>query len=208
MSKVQNPIIGRAKGQAGGMVFTTLNGQNVMKAKPNSYRDANTMAQRANRSLHILIVLLVSSIKLFARSLFEKQPSDMPAFSKLVHQFHSAVDRSGVEPVFEPRGIVIGSGSVVIDIDNVSYDTGTGIIDVDFTPVTELDADDLALKPELIVIDKSTLKVWILKQDFNAFSAGQASFEHIAGLSAANLRYALKNPTKFKGGADLQKSVK
>ena len=84
MAIVQNPIIGRAKGQAGGVVFTTLNGQNVMKAKPNSYRDANTVTQQANRSLHTDIVRMASRMKDLARSLFEKQPSDMPAFSKLV----------------------------------------------------------------------------------------------------------------------------
>ena len=50
MTKVQNPITGRSKGQAGGMVFTTLFGQNIIKAKPYSYRDANTQVQRDNRS--------------------------------------------------------------------------------------------------------------------------------------------------------------
>ena len=70
MTKIQNPIIGRAKGQAGGMVFTTLFGANVMKAKPYSYRDANTLVQRDNRTLHVSVAKAAASLKTSARGLF------------------------------------------------------------------------------------------------------------------------------------------
>ena len=49
MAIIQNPVIGRAKNLAGGMVFTTFNGKNVMKAKAFAYRDKKTPYQVQNR---------------------------------------------------------------------------------------------------------------------------------------------------------------
>lgn len=49
MSKVQNPIIGRTKGSAGGMTFTTSLRQNVMKAKAFTVANPNTANQQGVR---------------------------------------------------------------------------------------------------------------------------------------------------------------
>jgi len=39
MAIIQNPLIGRAKRQAGGMVFQTVFEKNIMRSKPFIYRD-------------------------------------------------------------------------------------------------------------------------------------------------------------------------
>lgn len=208
MARIQNPIIGRAKGQAGGMVFTTLNGQNVMKAKPNSYRDANTAVQQDNRTMHKDIVKMVAQIKGEARSLFEKQPSDMPAFSKLVQQFSNAVDRSGANPVFNPRGMTIGSGSVDITIVGTIYSPATGAVGVEWVVPPSLDESDQAVLVDLIVINKATKEISILATSGESLANESAEWMIRSGLTASDLCFALKGRVKFKAGSELAKTVK
>lgn len=45
MAKVQNPVIGRAKGSAGGMTFNKTYDKNIMKAKPFEVKNPKTIAQ-------------------------------------------------------------------------------------------------------------------------------------------------------------------
>lgn len=208
MAIVQNPIIGRAKGQAGGVVFTTLNGQNVMKAKPNSYRDANTVTQQANRSLHTDIVRMASRMKDLARSLFEKQPSDMPAFSKLVQQLSKGVNRTGSSPDFDPRGIVIGSGSVDLNTGSFSYTSGTGAIECTWSAGQFFETPDAEIPVVLGVIDKSTKTIYLVSDDNAQLGSGVFHGTLPTGLSQPNLRFFLYNTAKLSGGADLQKVVK
>ena len=49
MTKVQNPIIGRAKGSAGGMTFSKNYDKNVMRAKAFEVNNPNTQAQQTQR---------------------------------------------------------------------------------------------------------------------------------------------------------------
>ena len=208
MARIQNPIIGRAKGQAGGMVFTTLNGANVMKAKPNSYRDANTLIQQGNRVLHTDIVKMAASIKASARGLFEKQPADMPAFSKLVQQLAGAVDRSGAQPVFNPAGIEIGSGSVILANQNFVYTPNNGIVAATWDASSLTVDSDLAQSPSLLAIDKSSKKVYLITTGANCFSDESEEFTLPSGLVANNLHYCIVNSAKLSSGADLVKNVK
>ena len=50
MAKVQNPVIGRTKGSAGGMTFAKVYDKNVMKAKVFEASNPNTAAQQVQRS--------------------------------------------------------------------------------------------------------------------------------------------------------------
>ena len=45
MAIIQNPLIGRAKRQAGGMVFQTVFEKNIMRSKPFIYRDKKSDQQ-------------------------------------------------------------------------------------------------------------------------------------------------------------------
>lgn len=61
MAVVQNPIIGRARGQAGGMVFTTQFGKNVIKSKPLQVAYSDTDAQKMRRGMIAWVVLFFRS---------------------------------------------------------------------------------------------------------------------------------------------------
>ena len=62
MAVVQNPIIGRARGQAGGMVFTTQFGRNVLKSKALSVANPKTDKQLGRRAAMTQTVALYRSI--------------------------------------------------------------------------------------------------------------------------------------------------
>ena len=112
MSKIQNPIIGRAKGQAGGMVFSTLYGSNVMRAKPFQYRDKNSTTQQKFRSLFRYAVNFAAKLKFNAADLFETPPAKMSPYSKLISQIRPAFTLSGSTVAFNPNTMEIGQGSI------------------------------------------------------------------------------------------------
>ena len=112
MSKIQNPIIGRAKGQAGGMVFSTLYGSNVMRAKPFQYRDKNSTTQQKFRSLFRYAVNFAAKLKFNAADLFETPPAKMSPYSKLISQIRPAFTLSGQSVTFNPNTLEIGQGSI------------------------------------------------------------------------------------------------
>jgi hypothetical protein len=112
MSKIQNPIIGRAKGQAGGMVFSTLYGANVMRAKPFQYRDKNSTSQQKFRSLFRYAVDFAAKLKFYAAYFFETPPAKMSPYSKLISQIRPAFTLSGQAVAFDPDTMQIGQGSI------------------------------------------------------------------------------------------------
>jgi hypothetical protein len=107
---IQSPVIGRARRSAGGMTFTTLFGKNIMKAKVFQVRDAMTAAQLTVRDWQKRVVLIISSISSHARQLFEIQPSDMSAYSKLISQMLSVVLKNNYQGIM--HDIVFGQGSI------------------------------------------------------------------------------------------------
>ena len=207
MTKVQNPITGRSKGQAGGMVFTTLFGSNIIKAKPYSYRDANTQVQRDNRSLHVALVRAAASQKTIARSLFLQQPATMSAYSRIVQQLQSTVDRSGSSPVIDPNDIEIGSGNLEMPITETTYTALSGIAE----GVLDLSGD-----PNLPTGATSSHVFLAFDQNSNTIKKATATLTHATGeftatfeepVPASNSAFALAY-SNSRSGADLVKNVK
>lgn len=65
MSIVQNPVIGQARKQAGGMVFRTLFDKNIMQSKPFVYTDKKSQEQLNNRLLFTVGFNINKSIRDF-----------------------------------------------------------------------------------------------------------------------------------------------
>jgi len=207
MTKVQNPITGRSKGQAGGMVFTTLFGANIIKAKPYSYRDANTLVQRANRNLHVSLVRAAASMKTISRYLFLQQPASMSAYSKTVQQLQALYNRSTGSPVFDPDTKEIGSGNVELELSVASYVPGTGVFEVTIVNSSDLNLPDGATSShDLLIFDSTT----------NEIERVTGVLTHATGVfTATSLKQAPVddscwwiNYSNSKSGADLVKNVK
>lgn len=207
MTKVQNPITGRSKGQAGGMVFTTLYGANVIKAKPYSYRDANTEVQRTNRSLHLSLVRAAASQKNNVRGLFYQQPANMSAYSRLVQQLQGLYNRESGSPIFDGSGKEIGSGNVDVTFSETTYDQETGIITLVIDNSKDLSLPAGATSDhDLYLYNKTTNQFEVLSGTLthatHTFSATSIEKPDTADVIAF---FAYNNA---KSGPDLQKGVK
>ena len=87
MTKVQNPIIGRAKGSAGGMTFSKNSDQNVMRAKAFEVNNPKTAAQTTQRDYFKTLVALVSQFNPEQlRTLFPNKPKKMSRRNALTRQ--------------------------------------------------------------------------------------------------------------------------
>lgn len=88
MAKVQNPVIGRSKGSAGGMTFSKGYGKNVMRAKvfePNNPQTAAQMNQR--RYFKTVSEQVASFTPAQLRVLFPNMPKGMGRRNALTRQF-------------------------------------------------------------------------------------------------------------------------
>lgn len=206
MSIVQNPLIGRTKKQSGGMVFTTLNGQNVMKAKPASYRDANTLVQQGNRAYHKAIVQLAASLAPIARSLFEKQPTTMSAYSRILQQLHAMRTGASGEYRFSPDGAVIGSGSVELPISSASYTPSTGRVELSIDNGAALAAGFTNEAISTVILDKSTLQVISFSPEAGDISSDTVVCTIATGLITSQLCIFIYATSG--SGADLVKTIK
>lgn len=99
MAKIQNPVIGRATGQAGGMVFSKSFDKNVMRARPFQVRDAQTASQLLNRAIVTLISLFYAGFTpSFLIRLFPIAPASRSRYSELLSQLQGGRDIS-TDPV-------------------------------------------------------------------------------------------------------------
>lgn len=96
MTKVQNPIIGRAKGSAGGMTFSKNYDKNVMRAKAFEVSNPNTQAQQTQRGFFAEVQEITSGItEAQLRSLFGQKPKEMSRRNALSKQIAAASTING-----------------------------------------------------------------------------------------------------------------
>lgn len=101
MAVIQNPVIGRAKQQAGGMVFSTWKGKNVMRAKPIAVANPKTEAQEIQRAKIAYLAKFAASLRPMYEIGLKSEAvgqSEWNAFSK---NNLPLVTTSGVPPVGE-----------------------------------------------------------------------------------------------------------
>jgi hypothetical protein len=87
MAKVQNPVIGRTKGSAGGMTFAKVYDKNVMKAKVFEASNPNTAAQQVQRKYWKLVSALSAVLTPDQlRAIFPNKPKAMSRRNALTQQ--------------------------------------------------------------------------------------------------------------------------
>ena len=115
MTKVQNPIIGRAKGSAGGMTFSKNSDQNVMRAKAFEVNNPKTTAQTTQRDFFKEVQSIVDSVSPEQlRSLFGDKPKKMSRRNALFKQVAAAYSVDGTtKSVDFSKLLAIGNGEKV-----------------------------------------------------------------------------------------------
>ena len=149
--KVQNPIIGRARGSAGGMTFCKNYDKNVARAKAFEVSNPKTQAQQTQRAFFAELTALCSDFSDDQlRFLFPSKPKTMSrrnALSKQIAQsyevhgpnktiFYGDIDTLGNAPVmdFGTTTCEFSNGSINVILDN-SVKGNQALADYDFVAV-------------------------------------------------------------------------
>jgi hypothetical protein len=142
MAKIQNPIIGRASGKAGGMVFSKMYQNNVMRALPLEVAKSDTDPQKAVRDFITKLSKMVGNIqKDMLLELYPTRPADRSRWSELARQIAttkvlgvstSTFDISSLSSIGNGPNVITGAIAVIksagyLHLTWVPDITGTGI---------------------------------------------------------------------------------
>lgn len=134
MAIIQNPVIGRARKQAGGMVFSKMYDKNVMRSKPAQVTPSNTTKQQGQRSF---IALLTAYTKGLTPdnliSLYPNKPAQRSRYSEFQKQLSAGRDVTGSTANVDFDAIpTIGNGPDPVFPD-LSYELTVGGIQIEWT---------------------------------------------------------------------------
>lgn len=114
MAITQNPIIGRATGQAAGMIFSTVKGKNIIRAKAVSVKPSNTPRQVAQRAAMAAVVSIYGALRPVCQIGFRAYSSTRNAYNMFSsYALSNAFDFTDLEAVtFDPSALQIAKGSI------------------------------------------------------------------------------------------------
>lgn len=121
MSKVQNPFIGRATGQAGNMVFSTIYGSNIIRTKPLTFTEPTGVEHRKKKVKFKAAGELASKVKGIAKTLYPTNAGNVGAYAQLVRDLYQAFDVVNDIAVFNPANVYIGKGITLTDQQSFTY---------------------------------------------------------------------------------------
>jgi len=210
MAIIQNPVIGRARKQAGGMVFSKMYDKNVMRAKPAQVTPSNTPKQQVQRLFISILTMFLKAISPDALiSLFPYKPASRSRYSELQKQLSAGrkVTDTTAEVDFDEIPF-IGNGPSC-DLSNLFIDNDvSGIIvnwDEDFTP-SLFDSNS----PMSVLLFNKSLNESYYKADWVTYGYGSGTIEYPSGwTSAHNIEAYVQGITfKFKPGSELSSNCK
>ena len=146
--KVQNPIIGRARGSAGGMTFCKNYDKNVARAKAFEVSNPKTQAQQTQRAFFAELTALCSDFSDdLLRFLFPSKPKTMSRRNAISKQIAESYEVDGTEKIIDFADIdtlgnapvmdfgittcVVDNGAFVVNLDN-SVKQNQSLADYDF----------------------------------------------------------------------------
>jgi len=138
MSKVQNPIIGRASGQAGNMVFSTNYGSNIIRTKPITYTEPTGVEHRKKKVKFKASAELAAKVKGIAKTLYPTNAGNVGAYAQLVRDLYPAFDVVNDNAVFKPANAMIGKGPTSPLLKNLSYNSINHILSLSWNDWVEL----------------------------------------------------------------------
>jgi hypothetical protein len=123
MSKVQNPFIGRATGQAGNMVFSTNYGSNIIRSKPLTFTEPTGVEHRKKKVKFKAGAELAAKVKGIAKTLYPTNAGNIGAYAQLMRDICKAFDVVNDIAVFNPASAYIGKGITLTDTQNFTYNS-------------------------------------------------------------------------------------
>ena len=134
MTKIQNPIVGRARGSAGGMTFAKNYDKNVMRSKPFEVKNPKTQGQTTQRNFFKEVQDICASVsKEELRSLFCDMPKGMSRRNALSNQIAAAYSVNGsTKSVDFSKLQAIGNG-LKVNTPIIPVVSGWGVKEVEFS---------------------------------------------------------------------------
>ena len=190
--KVQNPIIGRAKGSAGGMTFSKVYDKNVARAKAFEVNNPKTQAQQTQRAFFAELTAVCSDFSDDQlRFLFPQKPKTMSrrnALTKQIAENHeidgttksidfSTIDTLGNAPVmdFGTTTCEVDNGALKVTLDN-SVKQNQALGDYDFVAaMVNVTKGQISLTTSYAAVSVGVLTpaippTWSLEDDINAIA--------------------------------------
>lgn len=112
MSIVQNVLIGRARKSIGNAVLYTMNGQNILRSKPGTFKPPDTQDYKNRTNRFKAGNELASKIKHAAANLIIPAPIHRTAYSKLTSFCILAFNIVANTPVFAPKDKACAKGTL------------------------------------------------------------------------------------------------
>ncbi len=165
---VQNPIIGRASGLCGGLVFSTLHGANIVKSKPpsrpNDPSDAQLAVQEKFQLAIIFLKLLLSVVQIGWKS-----------SAKGMSEYAAALS------YFLKNSITGALGSFTVDFPNVILSQGPILVPPPVTEVSDDSHDGFCIIIEdnsdaLYGLSTDPLKIIVFNPSKSAYVVGTGLF--------------------------------
>ena len=129
--KVQNPIIGRARGSAGGMTFCKNYDKNVARAKAFEVSNPKTQAQQTQRAFFASLTALCSDFSDDQlRFLFPSKPKTMSRRNALSKQIAQSYEVDGTEKTIDYADIDTLGNAPVMDMGTTTCEFSNGSINV------------------------------------------------------------------------------
>ena len=132
--KVQNPIIGRARGSAGGMTFCKNYDKNVARAKAFEVSNPKTQAQQTQRNFFVLLMALCADFSEDQlRTLFPNKPKTMSRRNALSKQLAESYAIDGTEKTIDFADIETLGNAPVMDfgVTTCVFDKGEISVELD-----------------------------------------------------------------------------
>lgn len=156
--KVQNPIIGRARGSAGGMTFCKNYDKNVARAKAFEVSNPNTQAQQTQRAFFAELTALCSDFSDDQlRFLFPSKPKTMSRRNALSKQIAQSYAIDGTEKTIDFADIDTLGNAPVRNFGEVLVSPVDTHINVNFNQIVTLQPE-LSHNDIVIVALNNTLK--------------------------------------------------
>ncbi|MEI7513177.1 MAG: hypothetical protein WCJ74_00970 [bacterium] len=209
MAIVQNPIIGASSGKAGGMIFSRVFSNNIIRANPSHYRDNPGTVQLQKRADITVYSKLLSVAIPYLPAFFSQPPKGMSYYSYSIGFFmrnkgiETTVGLSSVTSVTMQRGTI---HNVVIDNIQKNID-GNAIFFVD--PSNTIFVNNPA-KFYLLALYPNTCEVEYREFDMttNAFQVDLTPSALVLAGDPVFLLHSKKTISKFKSGSELSKTVR
>lgn len=131
MAKVQNPVIGRTKGSAGGMTWAKVYDKNVMKAKVFEVNNPKTAAQTIQRDYFKTVsaqaaVLTPDQL----RAIFPNKPKSMSRRNAFTRQLAEYSEMVGSEKVMKLSDLVTVGNAKTMDFGTTTCSISGGSVSV------------------------------------------------------------------------------